>query len=162
MSISPKNKSSAKEKDAARVIMLAQHGLDCVIRHADARQFDIMDEDIKKLIKIINSRAFPAAKKDSFDAMAREAATQAYTKGIQELVKTYSDVEFDGSRQDRQDVIRQAYNYSSRAIAFGASASIKDRLDKIVEILEHTTKPGIDDYAKKGGISADRSYSLPK
>jgi hypothetical protein len=138
----------------------AQQYLDRIIGNAEDGQFEHLDENVKRLQAAANHPHFPKQRAKLFINMARQAAAQAHIRAAQLFLEAISDASISGDRVAKQDSINNARLHASRAIKAGANPAINDHLNKIIGIMEQTTKPGIDaatkaEAARRTSVSAE-------
>ncbi|CAK0742189.1 hypothetical protein WCLP8_120006 [uncultured Gammaproteobacteria bacterium] len=146
------NPTFANQAEMKRSLELAQKGLDNIVNYAERKMFQQLDELVKNIKTIVASNRFPSIRRSIFNMMIDEAVKQAYIKEASNMIKLYASVEIAGDSSKRQDALNKSRAFVNKAIASGARPSLKDELEKVLEILKLTTKPGIDDIAKKEAL----------
>lgn len=136
------------DKQTSHALKQAQESLDKVVAHSGLSEFDAMDKEVKRLLTIIAHPHFPKPRAKLFVEMATVAQIQTRIRESQRLLEVVSDASVSGDRSARQEAIIKTRQHAAQAVKAGANPTITDRLEKIIEILEQTTKPGIDPAAK--------------
>ena len=144
-----RNTQKPDEQALKRAIITAQSLLDKIIDTADKADFDRMDNANATFVKLIGSPLFPKDKALLFNEFAKEAVISALIKASQQNIKKISDSAQNNDAVSRQEAIISSRTFINRAIKAGASPQILERFNKIIDIVQLTTKPGIDDATKK-------------
>ena len=143
------NLQKKSEQALKRAIITAQSLLDKIIDTADNADFDRMDNANATLVKLIGSPLFPKDKALLFNEFAKEAVISALIKASQQNIKKISESAQNNDAVSKQEAIISSRTFINRAIKAGASPQILERFNKIIDIVQMTTKPGIDDATKK-------------
>ena len=144
-----RNTQKPDEQALKRAIITAQSLLDKIIDTADKADFDRMDNANATLVKLIGSPLFPKDKALLFNEFAKEAVISALIKASQQNIKKISESAQNNDAVSKQEAIISSRTFINRAIKAGASPQILERFNKIIDIVQMTTKPGIDDATKK-------------
>ena len=140
------------DQQTSYALRQAQESLDKIVAHSDSSVFDSMDKEVKRLLTIVAHPHFPKPRAKLFVDMASAAQIQTRIKESQRLLEAVSDASVSGDRAARHEAIIKARQHVAQAIKVGANPNISERLDKIIEILVQTTKPGIDAAAKAEAV----------
>ena len=144
-----RNTQKPDEQALKRAIITAQSLLDKIIDTADKADFDRMDNANATFVKLIGSPLFPKDKALLFNEFAKEAVISARIKASQQNIKKISESAQNNDAVSKQEAIISSRTFINRAIKAGASPQILERFNKIIDIVQMTTKPGIDDATKK-------------
>ena len=144
-----RNTQKPDEQALKRAIITAQSLLDKIIDTADKADFDRMDNANATFVKLIGSPLFPKDKALLFNEFAKEAVISALIKASQQNIKKISESAQNNDAVSKQEAIISSRTFINRAIKAGASPQILERFNKIIDIVQMTTKPGIDDATKK-------------
>jgi len=163
---SSRSAPTATEQDERRALRAAQQLLDRIIGNAEDSQFEQMDEEVKRLQTAVIHPHFPKQRANLFTDLARQAAAQAHIKSAQLFLEAISDASISGDRAAKQEAINNARLHASSAIKSGANPAINEHLNKIIGIIEQTTKPGIDaatkaDAARRTAVSVEWTNGRP-